>query len=179
MKSAEWREAERAGIDVGALIAEAIEAKKRAATEKYLERKTTAEEETRRKAEAKKKLSWRVTPEQLELMNLGDKEATDEFFKENWSHLCAFSYRVLRQYGYRPDVKHKGIVESDDLINQAYVDIRDGKVLFDYTGRSISHGLWRSMYYAPVGGAPDNLVYRYKERGASGTGTRRRARQEV
>ena len=111
---------------------------------------------------------------QLERMNEGEQEAIDTFFSENLHHLYALSRRVLRQYGYRADLKYTNLVEPDDLINQAYIDIRSGKVLFDYTRRSISRGLWRSMYYAPVGGAPEDYIYHYKARGASGTGTRRR-----
>ena len=97
-----------------------------------------------------------------------------ELGTENLHHLYALSRRVLRQYGYRADLKYTNLVEPDDLINQAYIDLRSGKVLFDYTRRSISRGLWRSMYYAPVGGAPEDYIYHYKARGGSGTGTRRR-----
>lgn len=144
------------------------------------ERQTTEEEKLRQSTEkarrkaAKDKINWEITPEQLERMSEGEQDAVDTFFAENLNHLYALSYRVLRQYGYRTDIKYKSLVEPDDLINQAYIDIRRGKVIFDYTRRSISRGIWRSMYYAPVGGPPEDYIYHYKARGASGTGTRRR-----
>lgn len=146
-------------------------ARERQTTEEEKRKKAT--EKARRKA-AQAEITWEVTPEQLERMNEGEQEAIDTFFSENLHHLYALSRRVLRQYGYRADLKYTNLVELDDLINQAYIDLRSGKVLFDYTRRSISRGLWRSMYYAPVGGAPEDYIYHYKARGGSGTGTRRR-----
>ncbi len=131
-----------------------------------------------RRKQGQETVSWQCTPEQLEKMNYGDREAVDLFFEENAVHLRALARRLLFQYKIlRRDGKGgSGLFEMDDLINQAYIDIRTCRVYFEYNKRSISRGIWRSMYYAPVGGAPEDLVYQYKARGQAGRGTHKRTK---
>lgn len=130
-----------------------------------------------RRKKAQDTVAWQCTPEQLERMNCGDREAVDLFFEENAGHLRATALRLLFQYQYKT-VRGggKGLFEADDLINQAYIDIRTCRVFFEYNKKSISRAIWRSMYYAPVGGAPEDLVYQYKARGQAGRGTHRRTK---
>lgn len=148
------------------------------------ERQETQEEkdekavQRERRKKAQDTITWQCTPEQLERMNCGEREAVDIFFEENAGHLRAMALRLLYQYNVlrRGGKGVRGFVELDDLINQAYIDIRTCRVFFEYNGRSISRAIWRSMYYAPVGGAPEDLVYQYKARGQSGRGTHRRTK---
>ncbi len=173
--SNEVEERAEAFIDFTAILQQAIKAKFESVANVALAE--VSEQEIRaQREEGYKNTTWYVSPAQLELMSNGDREATDAFFADNKKHLISLANAVLRKLGYHYIPKKTLFLEVNDLINQVYVDIRYGKILFDYTRNSITRALCRCMRYAGVGGAPDDLVYHYRPKNQVRGGTFRRAK---
>ncbi len=157
--------AERASIDFTLLLNAAIQAKAAEEIKKLAQKEQERGDVQKLRAEGRAATTWYVTPEQLERMNNGDQQATDDFFADNAQHIKNLAFMNMRKLGYYFNPNKKTAVEIDDLINQAYLDIRLGKIIFDYTRKSIGAAISHSMRYAPFGGMPDDWIYHYTPRG--------------
>lgn len=105
---------------------------------------------------------WEVSARQCELITLGDRSAVDKFFEDNLKRLkiCACAFLQSKQtYG----ESAYAFLEIDDLINQVYVDMRQGFLVMDM--QNISALLYFSFKFAGVGGFGDELgAYEYKQK---------------
>lgn len=164
-------EAERARIeiDVSALILEAIRAKEE--KECAAEPVRTSEEIAAEKEKSFAAFGWYCTSKQIEKINRGNREAVDEFFEDNAKRIKYMAIRAMSSLGYRfrkgrnkagAPVVYVPFCEIDDFINQGYIELRSGKFTLDFNGKSISFAIFRAMYYAPVGGYPEDRTYQYK-----------------
>ena len=128
------QEAERVTIDVTALIAEAIRAKREAEAGKYAEAEQTPE-----------RLTWRVTAEQVARINAGEREALDAFYFEpnNFRRIQCSAYAFFRHSPYfRP------IIAAEDLTQQVYCDLATGLLKLRQYDRAISNAIFHSFRYA-------------------------------
>lgn len=134
------QEAERATIDVTALIAEALRAKQEAEAKRY--------------AEAER-LTWRVTAEQVARINAGEREALDAFYFEpnNFRRIQCSAYAFFRHSPYfRP------IIAAEDLTQQVYCDLATGLLKLRPYDRAISNAIFHSFRYAAVGGIDEIYI---------------------
>lgn len=104
---------------------------------------------------------FKITAEQCNAMNNGDREAIDKFFAENERRLIRLARYVLRHDGisilwdrvfnrWQP-----AVVEVGDCLNQFYVDLRCGFHVLTVESRRISRAASYSFKYAGVGGFGD------------------------
>lgn len=104
---------------------------------------------------------FKITAEQCNAINAGEREAIDKFFKDNDKRLKRLAAKYLRNMGlslywdkkfncYNPTV-----VEIDDCINQLYLDMRRGFLVFALVPRAIARVICHSFRYAGVGGFGD------------------------
>lgn len=146
------QEAERATIDVTALIAEALRAKQEAEAKRYAEAEQTPEGE---------RLTWRVTAEQVARINAGEREALDAFYFEpnNFRRIQCSAYAFFRHSPYfRP------IIAAEDLTQQVYCDLATGLLKLRPYDRAISNAIFHSFRYAAVGGI-DEIYIPHARRG--------------
>ena len=145
-----WREAEHAGIDIAAMIAEAIRAKQAEEAAKYAKIEQPP---------AGKELTWHTTPEEIARINAGDRKAVDDFYFNNLKRLTCSAYRYMRNNPYV-----KAIVSYEDLLNQVYVELRTGVIKLRPFDAGISQAVFHSFRYAAVGGFDEIYIYRAKEK---------------
>ncbi len=155
---------EKADVDFTALLNTALEQNRSKRNKRLATQESAAGDIQARREEGRAATTWYITPEQLERMNDGERQATDDFFNDNHSHLYFLALSILRRMGCLENSQKKKLLEIDDLINQAYVDIRSGFIVFKYSRLSITKSIARSMRFAPVGGVDPTKEYQYKGR---------------
>ena len=150
-----------ADFDISELIANAIKTqqnrprvitpKQQPKPQKVLEIEQTPEGEP---------LTWNVTPEQIARINMGDREALDEFYfeSENFLRLKFSAHKYMRNNAYAHVT-----ASYEDLIQQVYLDLRLGLLKFRPFDHAISCAIFHSFRYAPVGGIDEVYVFKTKE----------------
>lgn len=138
-----WKEAEAAGIDVSALIAEALKGK----LLQIKELPKVQKMEVLAIPESEQLKWWETTRGEIEQINAGDRASIDAFYFRNlWRIKCsAYSYM-------RKNEHLKKIIGYEDLINQYYIDLAAGLLKFGAWDKSIGKAMWHSFRYAAVGG---------------------------
>ena len=138
-----WKEAEAAGIDVSALIAEALKGK----LPQIKELPKVQELEVLAIPESEQLKWWETTRGEIEQINAGERASIDAFYFRNlWRIKCsAYSYM-------RKNEHLKKIIGYEDLINQYYIDLAAGLLKFGAWDKSIGKAMWHSFRYAAVGG---------------------------
>lgn len=104
---------------------------------------------------------FKVTPEQCNKINAGDKEAIAQFFKENECRLVSLARVFLRRVGV-PVLWDKAkncfapaILEVLDCLNQLYVDMLQGLLKFVPVKGVFASVIVHSFRYCGVGGFGD------------------------
>ena len=104
---------------------------------------------------------FKITAEQCNAMNNGDREAIDKFFAENGRRLMYIARYVLRHDGIiiQLDKKYNrympALVEIEECINQFYIDLRRGFHVLTMVSKHISRAASYSFKYVGVGGFGD------------------------
>jgi hypothetical protein len=120
---------------------------------------------------------FKITAEQCNKINACDREAIEKFIDENAKRLSRLARAVLRRQGisvlwntslHRYD---PSIVEVGDCINQLYLDLRRGFLVFRLEPHALARIIAHSFSYAGVGGFGDeDGVYLYKPKRCSNVG---------
>lgn len=97
---------------------------------------------------------FKITAEQCRLINSGDRAAIDKFFEENKTRLKRLARRFLYSEG-MPQYWDKSlscwnptIIEVGDCLNQLYVDMRRGFLVFALKPRLLGRVICHSFRYA-------------------------------
>lgn len=104
---------------------------------------------------------FKITAEQCRKINTGDRAAVEKFFAENDRRLKSLAKTFLRNEGIplRWDKQlnrwYPAIVELNDCLNQLYVDMRRGYLVFALVPGVIARVICHSFRYAGVGGFGD------------------------
>ena len=104
---------------------------------------------------------FKVTAEQVRAINAGEREAIDKFFAENDQRLKRLAKVFLRRSGVpllwdkKSNDWRPAIVEINDCLNQLYVDMRRGFLLFALVPTMFARVICHSFRYAGVGGFGD------------------------
>ena len=138
-----WKEAEAAGIDVSALIAEALKGK----LPQIKELPKVQELEVLAIPESEQLKWWETTREEIEEINGGSRAAIDAFYFRNLWRIKCSAYSYMRRNEHL-----KKIIGYEDLINQYYIDLASGLLKFGAWDKSIGKAMWHSFRYAAVGG---------------------------
>ena len=146
---------QKAETDFSALLQAAIE-RKRERELKKAQAAVTLEENDVPKGE---KLTWKVTPQQITLINLCDREALDKFYFDN-----AFRLKSLAGIFFRRSQYLKSIISIEDLMQQLYVDFRCGMLKLKPFDKAIGRAIFNSFQYAAVGGIDHVYIYEEKQR---------------
>ena len=135
-----WKEAEAAGIDVSALIAEALKGK----LPQIKELPKVREMEVLAVPESEQLKWWETTREQI---NAGERASIDAFYFRNLWRIKCSAYSYMRRNEHL-----KKIIGYEDLINQYYIDLASGLLKFGAWDKSIGKAMYHSFRYAAVGG---------------------------
>lgn len=138
-----WKEAEAAGIDVSALIAEALKGK----LPQIKELPKVREMEVLAIPESEQLKWWETTRGEIEQINAGDRAAIDAFYFRNLWRIKCSAYSYMRRNEHL-----KKIIGYEDLINQYYIDLASGLLKFGAWDKSIGKAMCHSFRYAAVGG---------------------------
>lgn len=138
-----WKEAEAAGIDVSALIAEALKGK----LPQIKELPKVQELEVLAIPESEQLKWWETTREEIEEINGGSRAAIDAFYFRNLWRIKCSAYSYMRRNEHL-----KKIIGYEDLINQYYIDLASGLLKFGAWDKSIGKAMYHSFRYAAVGG---------------------------
>lgn len=113
---------------------------------------------------------FKITAEQCRAINAGEREAVDKFFMENERRLHLLAKCFLRRCGMpiywdkKLNCWQPTIVEISDCINQLYVDMRRGFLVFALVPHILPRIICHSFRYAGVGGFGDeDGVYIHKD----------------
>lgn len=104
---------------------------------------------------------FKITAEQCSGINRGERAAVDKFFEDNAVRLKRLAKEFLRRNGVplRRDRKNNcwlpAILEIDDCLNQLYIDMRQGYLIFALVPKIIARVICHSFRYAGVGGFGD------------------------
>ena len=104
---------------------------------------------------------FKITAEQCSAINAGDREAIDKFFTENDQRLKRLAKVFLRRSGVpllwdkKLNCWQPAIVEISDCLNQLYVDMRQGYLVFALVPKVLARVICHSFRYAGVGGFGD------------------------
>lgn len=102
-----------------------------------------------------KKLTWKITPEEVARINAGDRAALNAFYfqEDNFRRITYSAYYFMRHnYIYRT------VISSEDLIQQVYCDLAVGFLkLRPYDG-AISKAIFYSFCFTPVGGLDEIYI---------------------
>lgn len=104
-----------------------------------------------------KRLTWKVTPEEIARINAGDRVALDAFYfdEDNFRRLKFSAYRFMRHNSYLQTV-----VSFEDLIQQVYCDLASGMVKLRPYDSAITQGIYTSFRFSAVGGLDEIYIYR-------------------
>ena len=101
---------------------------------------------------------FKITAAQCSAINAGDREAVDKFFAENAKRLKLLARTFLYRLGIRSkwdSLRHKRFIpyiEVEDCLNQLYVDMRRGFVVFALVPHMLPRVICHSFRYCEVGG---------------------------
>lgn len=138
-----WKEAEAAGIDVSALIAEALKGK----LPQIKELPKVQEMEVLAIPESEQLKWWETTRGEIEQINAGERASIDAFYFRNLWRIKCSAYSYMRRNEHL-----KKIIGYEDLINQYYIDLASGLLKFGAWDKSIGKAMCHSFRYAAVGG---------------------------
>ena len=101
------------------------------------------------------KLTWNVTPEQIARINAGDRSALDEFYTDlqNLTRIKYLALKFLRHNRYLISV-----ISYEDLIQQAYFDLRVGLAKLRPYDAAIGKTFFNSFQFAAVGGIDEIFI---------------------
>ena len=102
-----------------------------------------------------KKLTWKVTPEEIARINAGNRVALDAFYfqEENFKRITFSALSFMRHSQFL-----KSVISAEDLVQQAYLDLALGLAkLRPYDG-AISKTIFNSFRFAAVGGIDEIFV---------------------
>ena len=138
-----WKEAEAAGIDFSALIAEALKGK----LPQIKELPKVREMEVLAVPESEQLKWWETTRGEIEQINAGERASIDAFYFRNLWRIKCSAYSYMRRNEHL-----KKIIGYEDLINQYYIDLASGLLKFGAWDKSIGKAMYHSFRYAAVGG---------------------------
>ena len=138
-----WKEAEAAGIDVSALIAEALKGK----LPQIKELPKVREMEVLAVPESEQLKWWETTRGEIEQINAGERASIDAFYFRNLWRIKCSAYSYMRRNEHL-----KKIIGYEDLINQYYIDLASGLLKFGAWDKSIGKAMYHSFRYAAEGG---------------------------
>ena len=102
-----------------------------------------------------KKLTWKVTPEEIAQINAGNRVALDAFYfqEENFRRITFSAFAFMRKNQW-----FKGVISSEDLVDQAYLDLALGLAKLRPYDSAISKTLFNSFRFAAVGGIDEIFI---------------------
>lgn len=104
---------------------------------------------------------YKITAEQCRAINFGERWAVDKFFEENNLRLRRLARKFLQNVGVpifwdnKLNCWQPAVLEVGDCLNQLYVDMRRGFLVFALVPKIISRVICHSFRYAGVGGFGD------------------------
>lgn len=105
---------------------------------------------------------WKSTPEEIAEINKGNREAVNAFYERNLFQIKCLAYAFFRKNNW-----FKRVLSTEDLINQAYLDLATGMLILRPWNRAISKAFYKCFCYTAVGGL-DEVFISYRKLQAKG-----------
>lgn len=109
---------------------------------------------------------FKITAEQCSRINRGERAAVDKFFEDNATRLKRLAKAFLLRTGMplrwdnAMNCWQPAILEIGDCLNQLYIDMRQGYLVFALVPKIIARVICHSFRYAGVGGfGPEDGAY--------------------